>query len=144
MLEVAFDWRGVMTPEQRSGVLARPEVGHYIDGWGRLGDVGVVADDGAPLGAAWIRRFTRLDPGYGYVDDETPELSIGVIEDHRGRGLGTVMLHALVERAVAEGATRMSLSVEDENPARHLYERLGFVVVDRVGSSDTMVLTLSD
>ncbi|HEY1830711.1 MAG TPA: GNAT family N-acetyltransferase [Acidimicrobiales bacterium] len=142
MLELAFDWRGVMTPEQRATVLARPEVAHYIDGWGRRGDLGVVADNGAPLGAAWIRRFTRHDPGYGYVDDETPELSIGVVEDQRGRGLGTAMLHALVERALGEGATRMSLSVEDENPARRLYERLGFDVVGRVGSSDTMILTL--
>jgi ribosomal protein S18 acetylase RimI-like enzyme len=38
----------------------------------------------------------------------------------------------------------MSLSVEDENPARHLYERFGFVVVGRVGSSDTMILSLRD
>jgi ribosomal protein S18 acetylase RimI-like enzyme len=40
------------------------------------------------------------------------------------------------------GLSAVSLSVEDENPARELYSRCGFVVVGRNGNSDTMRLDL--
>jgi ribosomal protein S18 acetylase RimI-like enzyme len=36
----------------------------------------------------------------------------------------------------------VSLSVEDGNRARRLYERAGFVVVGRSGTSDTMLVHL--
>jgi Acetyltransferase (GNAT) family len=40
-------------------------------------------------------------------------------------------LDKLAERARAEGIGRLSLSVETENPARRLYERLGYVEISR-------------
>ncbi len=45
-------------------------------------------------------------------------------------------------QARTHGCTAVSLSVEDENPARALYRRCGFVVVGRNGNSDTMRLDL--
>jgi ribosomal protein S18 acetylase RimI-like enzyme len=67
-----------------------------------------------------------------------------VVPQARGVGIGSALLHALFERALSQDLTRLSLSVEDENPARHLYQRLGFVVVGRLGSSDIMLVTLDD
>jgi len=46
--------------------------------------------------------------------------------DARGRGAGTSVLRALVEHAVAHGATRVWCNAR--TPARRLYERAGFVV----------------
>jgi ribosomal protein S18 acetylase RimI-like enzyme len=61
----------------------------------------------------------------------------------RGRGVGSVLLTGLVERATARGMRALSLSVEDGNhAARALYERHGFRVVGRTGGSDTMLLEL--
>jgi ribosomal protein S18 acetylase RimI-like enzyme len=99
----------------------------YVAGWGRPGDTAVVAIDGfQPVGAAWYRLFPAGEPGYGFVDEHTPELTIAVVPSRRGRGLGEELLEALVERASADGYEGLSLSVEPDNPALRLYEKHGF------------------
>ena len=120
--------------------LDHPSLEPYRDGWGRPGDLGVVAEvDGAVVGAA----YCRLTRGYGYVDERTPEVTIGVDESYRGRGIGTALLGALAERARGRGFERLSLSVEPSNPARRLYERAGYreIGVDE-GGSIVMLLEL--
>jgi ribosomal protein S18 acetylase RimI-like enzyme len=120
-------------------VLQAPGIRHYVEGWGRPGDMGVLALDGeTPVGAAWLRLLTGEDRGFGYVDDETPELSIAVMPEYRGRGIGSEMLRRLLEIAGSR-YTAVSLSVSADNPARRLYERFGFRVVRDDGSSLTMV-----
>jgi RimJ/RimL family protein N-acetyltransferase len=55
-------------------------------------------------------------------------LGIGVIAARRGRGIGTALLTATLERAQAIGLKRVELAVREGNPrAASLYERLGFV-----------------
>ena len=116
----------------------------YVEGWGRKGDAAVVAIEGfQPVGAAWYRLFPADEPGYGFVDEETPELSVAVVPSMRGKGHGAELLEALVERARAEGFTRLSLSVEPDNPALHLYERHGFEKADERGGALVMLAGLS-
>jgi ribosomal protein S18 acetylase RimI-like enzyme len=99
----------------------------YVYSWPRPGDAGVIAlDGGFPVGAAWYRLFTRDAPGYGFVDEETPELAIAVVPSRRGRGIGEELLSGLMKRAREEGHRALSLSVERDNPAIRLYERFGF------------------
>ena len=102
----------------------------YVDNWGRPGDVAVIAHDtGNRVGAAWLRRFTASEPGYGFVDEQTPELSIAVVPSHRSRGLGRELMDALLEDAREAGYAQVSLSVEQDSPAVGFYERYGFEVV---------------
>ena len=111
----------------------------YVDNWGRPGDAAMIAlDDGIEVGAAWYRLFSRSAPGYGFVDESIPELTIAVVPSRRGRGFGDGLLTALLERARQEGYTALSLSVEKENPALRLYERFGFRPVGEVGDSVVM------
>lgn len=57
---------------------------------------------------------------------------IFVAEGARGRGIGTALIEALSREAVQRGCSRVRLEVIDANPrARALYERQGFVEVDR-------------
>jgi ribosomal protein S18 acetylase RimI-like enzyme len=107
-----------------------PELARYVQDWGDLTDLGVVAcdgDSGDPVGAAWLRLLTGDAKGYGYVDDATPELAIAVQPDHRGRGLGGRLLRELLDSADGRFGA-VSLSVRAENPALRLYERTGFRV----------------
>lgn len=127
-------------PPPRS-VLEHPDIARYVEGWGRAGDLGLVAWEpgtGLDVGAAWLRLWRRDDPGYGFVDEDTPELSMAVRPDRRGKGIGTRLLSDLLRLADAE-YDAVSLSVSDGNPAKRLYERTGFVAVSASGDSTTMV-----
>ena len=108
----------------------------YVAGWGRRGDDALVAiDEFQPVGAAWFRLFDADEPGYGFVDENTPELTIAIVPSRRGKGLGEQLLISLLDRAREEGYARISLSVEADNPAIRLYEQHGFTRVgDRAGA----------
>jgi GNAT superfamily N-acetyltransferase len=125
--------------------VSNPPHGCYVDGWMREGDAGVLAVDGdRPIGAAWYRPFSADEPGYGFLDEATPEISIAVDSSHRGRGIGTALLRALCERAGHVGLRALSLSVERDNPALRIYRRLGFVEVQGTADACTMRLDLSE
>jgi ribosomal protein S18 acetylase RimI-like enzyme len=126
----------------RDAVLAIPQVRLYLDGWGRPGDTGLiaVAEDGRRLGAAWYRLYPAENPSSGFVAADIPELSIGVVPEARGRGIGGALLDALLALAREQGYQAVSLSVDRENPARRLYERKGF---HDAGVSDPTVTWLT-
>jgi ribosomal protein S18 acetylase RimI-like enzyme len=135
MLHHAYYWRE-RAPGEGPGPVAR-----YVKGWGRPGDTALIAvDDGFPVGAAWYRLFRRDHPGYGFVDEDTPELAIAVVPSRRGRGIGDALLEALVERARAERYRAVSLSVEKGNDALlGYYEKHGFRRVHEDGG-DTVTM----
>ena len=126
-------------------VLSQPALSKYVEGWGRAGDLGFVAVDegsGEPVGAVWLRLLVGAERGYGYLDDETPELGMAVLPGYRGRGIGSALLDRLLESAGA-GYRKVCLSVSPDNPALRLYERAGFEQAGGDGSSVTMVKRLS-
>ena len=150
----AFLWEMLAEAAQENAVRAvaeNPGTAKYVEGWGRDGDLGIVAvsDDGEPLGAAWVRSLKGENGGYGYVDDETPELAIGVRPEARGAGIGTCLISHLLDAAKPRHRA-VSLSVRGSNPARRLYERMGFEPVrERQDQPDgsgsiTMKLNFSD
>ena len=130
MLHHAYYWR-----ERVPGSF----VSRHVRGWGRPGDTAVIAlENGFPVGAAWFRVFTAAEPGYGFVDERTPELAIAVVPSKRGHGIGDQLLEALLARAWEGGYGAISLNVEPGNPARKLYERHGFQVVEQGDDAWTM------
>lgn len=143
MLYEAATWRPT-DERQMEQVLVDPGVALYLDGWGRDGDAGVVAErsDGRRLGASWYRLFRGEEHGYGFIDAAIPEVTLAVAPEVRGRGVGAALLDALCGRARAVGFSALSLSVERENPALRLYERTGFVAVREVDGALTMRLDL--
>ena len=55
-------------------------------------------------------------------------LGVGVLPQHRGRGIGTALIRGTVERAKTAGLARVELTVRENNTrAISLYEKLGFV-----------------
>lgn len=88
----------------------------------------VAADDTGVLGYA---SFGRWRPHSGFR--HTVEHSVYVRGDQRGRGVGKVLMRALIERARAQGVHVMVAAVESGNTASvALHERFGFVEVGRM------------
>jgi GNAT superfamily N-acetyltransferase len=142
MLYEALMWQPEAERYPLEFVLAHPEVVRFHEGWGRVGDVALIAEDeGRPVGCVWYRLFTDGDHGAGYIDDETPELAIAVAVGHRGKGVGETLLDAAAQRAHRDGLTRLSLSVDEDNPARHLYARLGWIEYEPEDGNGRMLLT---
>jgi ribosomal protein S18 acetylase RimI-like enzyme len=63
-------------------------------------------------------------------------MDIALAPGFRGRGIGTSLLRGLMQEADASGR-RLSIHVEMNNPARSLYDRLGF---EHAGESGVYVL----
>jgi ribosomal protein S18 acetylase RimI-like enzyme len=149
MLYEVVNWRddGAEERPPLDELLARPELRRYVEDWGRVGDVAIVALDrlNEPVGAAWYRQFSAEKPGYGFVAADVPELALAVYPECRGQRVGSLLLGTIVSRARAGGYRSISLSVAADNPARRLYVRHGFEVAspaDDEAPSLTMVLEL--
>lgn len=141
MLWLAYNWR-----DQSAAADFWPDPDgprRYVEGFGRQGDGGVIAEDGGePAGAAWYRVLPASDAGYSYVADDVPELTIAVAAGHRGKGVAGELLERLKTMAAADGFRALSLSVEPDNRALRLYERAGFEPAGRSGGSVTLLATL--
>lgn len=144
MLYAALAWRPDVELPAREWVLEHPQVVIFHKDWGRAGDAALVAEEeGRLVGAVWYRLFTDEEHGEGYVDDTTPELAIAVVEGCRGRDVGRRLMQRMHERAQSDGLSRISLSVDAENPAKRLYARLGYVDYEPDDGLGRMILELA-
>ncbi len=114
---------------------ADPFLKKYVEGWGRPGDIGVLAVDGSgsAVGAAWVRLLEHSYYARNYAAAYIPELAIGVRPEWRGRGVGSALLAQLITEVTGHYPA-LVLSVRRSNPAVHLYQRLGFVTVEEIAN----------
>ena len=68
----------------------------------------------------------------GYLPDEIRIIDIALLPQFRGQGVGRCLLLHVQKRA-AEREVGVSIHVEQSNPARALYERLGFLAQENKG-----------
>ena len=87
----------------------------------------VIVVDGTPAGRLYVARWT----------DEIRIMDIALLPEFRNKGLGSRLLRDLLAEGSTDGK-RVTIHVEKHNPARRLYERLGFVVVEDKGVYDLM------
>ena len=134
MLHHAYYWK------ERQPDAGPGPVQLYVKAWGRVGDTAMIALlDGFPVGAAWFRLFKASAPGYGFVDEQTPELAVAVVPNARGKGVGSALLTSLLEQGRAGGYSTLSLSVDRHNErAIALYEQHGFGQVGESSKSLTL------
>jgi ribosomal protein S18 acetylase RimI-like enzyme len=124
-------------------IIEHPEISKYIKDFGRDGDSCFVAEiNGELAGAIWTRRFNEANKAYGFVDSDTPELSMAVYERYRKKGIGTTLLKTMIKALADEGYKQISLSVDKINYAYNLYKKIGFKDYRSVDDSLTMIMKL--
>jgi ribosomal protein S18 acetylase RimI-like enzyme len=125
-------------------IVRQPELSRYVADWGRRTMSGFSRCLKKPLsqlepsGSGCCKARTKAMVTW---DDTTPELTIALQPTARGQGVGTQLMLKMLA-AAREKYPALSLSVSVENPARRLYQRLGFETVGQTGASLTMKLKL--
>lgn len=113
------------TEEQKAAFCAmqfEAQTAYYREIYGDAASYDVIVVDGADAG----RLYTARVPG------EVRVVDIALLPPFRGRGVGAGLLGEILAEAAGLGAT-VVIHVEHQNPAKRLYERLGFVAVDDLG-----------
>jgi ribosomal protein S18 acetylase RimI-like enzyme len=86
----------------------------------------IVVVEGRDVGALVMEQHT----------DALVLANIYILPEYQGHGLGTAVIKAILEQAGREKVP-VTLRVLKVNPARHLYERLGFLIT---GETETHYL----
>ncbi len=128
-------YQSIFVPEgqhqpSREEILKEPNIEKYLKNWGRNHDHALIALDGENnlVGAVWIRLLNGENAGYGFVDDDTPELGMAIMSQHRGKGIGKHLLSEMICFARSIGYSALSLSVDPHNKkALYMYEKSGFI-----------------
>jgi len=140
MLYEAVFWRKSDNVPSFEDGLEYPGVKNALKEWSkREGDLAVLATvDLVPVGAAWIRYWTKDNNIRGYYDDRVPVLVIGVHETYRRMGVGSKLIFKLCDKAVNKNIQKISLCVSKDNHALRLYRKTGFKVISETDDSFIM------
>lgn len=97
LYDAIFIPEGVKKPDKT--IIKIPELDTYIKNFGKKTDHCLVAEaEGILIGAVWSRIFPENEKGFGFVDSETPELCMSVIEKFRKNGIGTRLFKSIIEK----------------------------------------------
>lgn len=136
-------------PLSRRQLLRDRTLSHYVAGWGREDDIGLIAVDTAgpnglqiPVGAAWLRFFSPKLPGRAFIDETVPELTVGVTSPHKNRGIELALIRELTQRARAQGVRRISVTSGTSHPCREIFELAGFVHARHADEGEILVLDI--
>lgn len=138
LYEAIFIPEGMEPPPK--DIIERPELKLYYEdfGSGEADHCFVAEDDGKVVGAVW----TRIMEDYGHVDSQTPSFAISLIQEYRGKGIGTELMKKMLEHLKNQGFKKASLAVQKSNYAVRMYEKVGFRKVDENNEEYIMVCDL--
>ena len=110
----------------------------YGEAWNRrqVGDAMQLPNTHYLLAGADGRSPGPDQPAAGFVlsrgaAGEEELLLIAVHPDHRGKGIGRMLMKRFLAAAAARGTERLFLEMRDGNPADTLYRAMGFEPVGR-------------
>ena len=120
-------------------IIEQPELQVYIADFGKSDDWCLVAEVKEKIvGAVWV----RVMDDYGHIDDETPSFAMSLYEEYRNMGIGTALMRDMLEFLKNKGYKQTSLSVQKENYAARMYQKVGFEVIDENEEECIMVCRL--
>jgi len=119
------EMRMVTWPDEQKAAFLRQQFEaqtlHYKTHYANA-EYSIVLYDGKPAGRLYLHQQPT----------DLRIMEVLLAPEYRGSGIGTMLLRDILDRAAAAGHS-VSIHVEQENPARALYERLGFRQIDTFG-----------
>ncbi|MBS0023321.1 ribosomal protein S18-alanine N-acetyltransferase [Microbacterium paraoxydans] len=121
-------------PGDLDAIMAIEERSFPTDAWSRET---MASELSSPHGRYLVDEHEGEIVGYGGVralqgGADADIQTIALLAEHRGRGRGRALLHALLRAAAARGAREMFLEVRADNPpAEGLYRAEGFEEIGR-------------
>ncbi len=97
---------------------------HYVQNY-KNADLLLIECGGTPIGRIYVYRSAG----------EIRLMEIALLPEWRGQGIGSALLHELMEEARLHGS-QLTLHVEPDNPAQRLYRRMGFTLIEHRGVYD--------
>ena len=130
-----FVQEGVEPPSR--SIVKKPELQVYVEDFGSKPDDHALAAEaeGEIIGAVWVRDM----PDYGHLEDSVPSFAISLRPEWRNQGIGTLLMRRMLTLLAEKGYAKASLSVQKQNPAVRLYQRLGFQTVGETAEEYLMV-----
>lgn len=101
----------------------------FGEAWSSAQCLGVLAMPGYRVRIARIGTRRVGFAIFRHVADESELLLIGVRRDARRMGVGAMLMQDWFAQVSSQGETRLFLEMRFDNPARLLYQQLGFVEV---------------
>lgn len=138
LYEAIFIPKGTEKPPRE--IINNEELQVYVKDFGNYKDDNcIVAElNNKIVGACW----TRIMNDYGHIDDNTPSFAISLYEEHRGKGIGTKLMEAMLKLLKDKGYKKTSLAVQKNNYAVKMYKKVGFKIIDENEQEYIMVCDL--
>lgn len=139
LYEAIFISENEITPPRE--ITKLPELQIYIKDFGnKKDDIALVAEVNKReiVGMIW----TRIMNDYGHIDDETPSLAISVTKKYQNKGIGMALLKEMIKIIRKKNYKKVSLSVQKENYAVKLYQKVGFKIYKESEEEFIMLLEL--
>lgn len=115
----------ILAPKE---IIDEPALQIYIKDFGKAKDDHCLCAEvnRKVAGAVWVRNIA----GYGSIDENTPEFAISLYKEYRGCGIGTDLMKQMISLLSGKGFHRASLAVQKDNFALHMYQKVGFKVIE--------------
>ncbi len=138
LYEAIFVPEGIQAPP--ADIIYKPELQVYTKDFGKETDICFVSEtNGKVIGAVW----TRIMNDYGHIDDETPSLAISLYNEYRNMGIGTALMKKILIELKSKGYKQVSLSVQKDNYAFRMYQKLGFRIYSENSGEYIMLCALN-
>lgn len=135
LYEAIFIPDGIEPPPK--SIITAPELQVYVEHFGASkDDFAFVAEvKNKIIGAVWV----RIMDDYGHIDNQTPSLAISLYKKYRSQGIGSALMKKMLSVLQTHGYKRVSLSVQKDNYATKLYQKMGFHIIKETGDEWIMV-----
>ena len=124
-------------------VIREERFNKYIDKFGKEDDYALVWEkDGQIAGLAWTRLFDESNKGFGYVSDDTLELTVSILPGYNVQKISAELIEVISNELRIRDYKRVSVSVSENDELLDVYKKYDFIEKEK--QEDNRVLLVKE